>query len=131
MLPIRSAASRSQPGPMLGETCCPMTSTPAPGPPSGSHRMATGPLPPAKAMLTVALQTRPAVTSPSASPASSRWPGPVIRTSHTSCPVTAAAGCPKNRSADTGHELTRPWESRVNAARPARSGPRRRGSPAP
>ncbi len=60
VVPIRSAASRSQPGLTAGETCCPITSTPAPGPPSGSQRMATGPLPPAKAMLMVAVQTRPA-----------------------------------------------------------------------
>ena len=128
VVPIRSRACRSQSEPTTRVACCAMTSTPEPGPASGSHRMATGPLPPANAMASVEVQTRPARTSASASPASSRWPGPVSSTSRRSRPVTAAAGWPNSRSAVTGQESTRPSGSMVNAARPARSGARRRGS---
>ena len=82
-------------------------------------------LPPA----TVVVQSRPAATSASACPISSRWPGPVISTSHTSCPTTASSGRPNRCSAVTGQEVTSPRGPTVNAARPARSGSRRRGSP--
>ena len=60
VVPIRSVACRSQSEPMTKLACCAMTSTPEPGPASGSHRMATGPLPPANAMARVMFQTRPA-----------------------------------------------------------------------
>jgi len=92
-------------------------------PSSGSQRTATGPSPTGKNIARVAVQARPAATSASAAPASSRWPGPVISTSRTSCPVTACAGRPNSRAAAAGQEATRPRESRVNAARAARSGP--------
>src|SRR5215469_13772523 len=130
LLPIRAAASLSQLGAGCGQARWTITTAPPPSPPSGSQRIANRPSP-SRPPATVAVHTRPAATSPSARLTSSRWPGPVISTSHTSCPATAAAGCPNNRVAVTDQEVTLPWGSRVKVARPARSGSRRRGSPGP
>jgi len=109
VVPIRSAASRSQPGPTCGETCCPITSTPAPGPPSGSQRMATGhaaareghahgrgPDPPRRDLgQRVTGQLTLARDQSSARHTRVR-------------PVTAGAAWPNSRSADTGHDATGP-----------------------
>ena len=121
VLPIRAAASLSQPGPGCGEVRCAVTSDPLPGPASGSQWMATGP-PPAAAMASVPVQGRPASTSASARPASSRSPG-LASTSRRSRPVTVPAARPNSSAAAAGQQATRPRESRVNAARPAGSAP--------
>ena len=124
VVPIRAAASLSQPGSGCCAATCAMTSAPGPAPTSGSQRSAIGPL----AKGSVAVHTRPAATSARAWSASWRWPGLVSRTSHTCRPATAPTGCPNTRVAVSDQVATRPAESRVNVARPARLGSRRRGS---
>ena len=127
VLPIRAAASLSQPGPGRIEARCAVTSAPLPGPASGSQRRATG-SPPAPATASVPAQDRPAATSPSAWSASSRSPGPASSASRTSRPLMTPAGRPNSSAAAAGQQETRPRESRVNAAKPAGPAPGMAGS---
>ncbi|MGH3160232.1 MAG: hypothetical protein ACRDNF_27170, partial [Streptosporangiaceae bacterium] len=53
-----------------------------------------------------------------------------MRTSHRSRPTTSPAVSPNSVVAVSDQETTRPARSSVKAASPARSGSRRRGSPA-
>ena len=100
----------------------------SPGRSDGSQRMVTGPVPPARSTASVAVRTRPAATSASASPASSRW------AARWAARHTHAGRLPHPRDARTGVRPSAvtsppgPPESGVNAARPARSGSRHHGS---